>query len=411
MLDELEALSRQFVAAKNRPFRRYFLNRWKLDERLVIVVGPRGVGKTTCMIQHLCEWTVAIGRGGAGLFVQVDHVAVGDKTIYDIALEFHQMGGKLLCLDEIHKVQDWQKHLKSVYETFPDLKVVASGSCALAVFAGAQDLSRRAIVVPIEVLSFREFIALRTGMELPSTSLDALLKGHVKMAGDVVAHLDDGGHKVLALFREYLCVGAYPYFLEFERPESFLMTVEQNIRTAVETDLPAVHQNLTGASARRMRQLLAIIARSVPFVPDLKHLSELLGVGDERTLKTYMKYLEDAGLIRSLSRSGRGLRELEKPDRIYLHSTSQCHAVAGGRTPDPGNVRETFLLSMLSEGHKVVAAGGADFLVDGSITMEVGGRSKTQSQLRNSANGWLAIDGIEVGSRNRIPLYLFGFLY
>jgi predicted AAA+ superfamily ATPase len=425
MLEQLEALSRRFVSETNRPFRRYFLDKWKLDQKLSIVVGQRGVGKTTCLVQHLADELASApeegsGRGRRGppavpgmrgLFVQLDHVTAAGINLYELAGEFHGLGGRLLCLDEVHKYAGWQGHLKSIHDTFPALRIVASGSSALQLRHGIHDLSRRAAVLPMEILPFREYIALSTGLALPAASLSDMLAEHEQLAREVVGRLSGLGLKVLALFREYLRVGSYPYFLDVTDENLFLMAVEQTVRTTVESDLLAVHPTLTGAAARRMERLLAVIAASVPFVPDMRGLARSLDIGDERTVKTYMMYMEEAGVLRSLSRSGRGLRQLEKPDKIYLGSTGQAHALAVGRNPETGTVRETFALSMLAPWHKVVVPDSGDFLVDGTIRLEVGGPGKTASQIRGRRTGFVVADGIEVGLRRRIPLWLLGFLY
>lgn len=380
-----------------------------------MVVGPRGVGKTTCMVQHLLDRAPgeAPGPGAAppGLYVLCDHVALADLDLYELAVDFSQLGGRVLCLDEVHKREGWQAILKSIYETMPDLQVVASGSSALHVLEGSQDLARRAVVLPLEVLSFREYLAITTGLAFPPLSLPEILEDPVPRAEAVVRELASRSVRVLPAFQEYLAYGSYPYFLDFQDRVAYLLTVEQNVRAAIESDLLGIHPALTGASARRIRRLLSILAASVPFVPDLKHLARLVGVGDERTLKTYLGYLEDACLIRTLRRASGGLRELEKPEKVYLHATSLSYATAGGRLPDIGNVRETFLLSMLAPWHEVTAPAAGDFLVDGELVIEVGGRTKTSRQVRGAERWVLALDGLEVGVRERIPLWLFGFLY
>jgi predicted AAA+ superfamily ATPase len=178
----------------------------------------------------------------------------------------------------------------------------------------------------------------------------------------------------------------------------------------LESDLPAIHQTLSGGSIRKIARLLAIIASMVPYTPDMKSLKGMLEIGDERTLKTYLKYLEDAGVILTVTRSGKGLRELEKPEKIYLNNPNLCYALTGGSAPDSGALRETFLLSMLRISHRVTAPARGDFLVDDTITIEVGGKGKDGRQLQGIANGWLALDSIETGSGIRVPLWLFGFL-
>ena len=182
-------------------------------------------------------------------------------------------------------------------------------------------------------------------------------------------------------------------------------------RTTLESDLPAIYPSLTGASIRKMEKLLAIVASLVPFTPDMKSLKQLLGIGDERTLKTYLKYLEDAGVVRTVVKTGKGMRGLEKPEKIYLNNPNLYHALAGRREPERGAMRETFLLTMLQVEHGVSVPAKGDFLVDDRITIEVGGKTKGAGQIAGLDNAWLAVDGIEIGHEKRIPLWLFGFLY
>ena len=189
------------------------------------------------------------------------------------------------------------------------------------------------------------------------------------------------------------------------------MTLEQNVHTTLEGDLPAIHQALNGSSIRKIERLLAIISSLVPFTPDLKQLKTLLSIGDERTLKTYLKYLEDAGVILTVSRTGKGLRQMEKPEKVYLNNPNLYYALAGGKAPDSGAVRETFFLNMLRVGHSVSVPARGDFLVNGDITFEVGGKNKDGSQIKGMENAKLALDNIEIGQGDRIPLWLFGWLY
>lgn len=301
--------------------------------------------------------------------------------------------------------------LKSIHDTFPNLKIVASGSSALAVAKGSHDLSRRAIVYRMFGMSFREFIGMKSSVYFERLPLATLLASHQQAADAIVGDLEKLGLKVLALFREYLEYGYYPYFQEYADKSLFYMTLEQNIRTTLESDLPAIHQTLNGSSIRKIEKLLSIIASLVPFTPDMKSLKNLLGIGDERTLKNYLKFLEDAGVILTISRSSKGLREMEKPEKIYLDNPNLYHALADIRDPNSGAIRETFFLNMLRVSHGVTVPARGDFLVEDSITFEVGGKNKDEGQIRAVENSWLALDGIETGSGKRVPLWLFGFLY
>ncbi|KAF0218058.1 MAG: ATPase [Geobacteraceae bacterium] len=411
MLNDLITLSQTFLRIRNREFKRYFLRDHSLTNRFSIIVGQRGIGKTTAMIQHLLERYEGDRYSRKALYLQADHFLVARSSLYEIADEFYKLGGEFICFDEIHKYPDWSMELKSICDTFPNLKILASGSSALEIAKGSHDLSRRAIVYRMYGMSFREYVGMDCGIYFDSMPLDSILSGHQQAADAVVGELEKKGLKVLALFKEYLECGYYPYFREYEDKTQFYMTLEQNVHTTLESDLLAIHQSLNGSSIQKIEKLLSIISSLVPFTPDLKHLKNLLGIGDERTLKTYLKYLEDAGVILTVSKSGKGLRELEKPEKIYLNNPNLYYAMAEGRAPDTGAMRETFLLNMLRTGHSVSVPGQGDFLVDDTITFEVGGKNKDGRQIRNVANAWLALDGIEIGHGNRIPLWLFGYLY
>lgn len=411
MLDDLIPLSQTFLRIRNRDFKRYFLRDHPLANRFSIIIGQRGIGKTTVMIQHLLEQYNDDRSGRKALYIQADHFLVTRSSLYEIADEFCKMGGELICFDEIHKYPAWSMELKSINDTFPDLKILASGSSALEITKGSHDLSRRAVVFKMYGMSFREFIGMNNEIYFDSQPLEKLLANHQESADSIVTELEKNGLKVLALFKDYLEHGYYPYYKEYEDNSLFYMTLEQNIHTTLESDLPAIHQSLNGSSIRKIEKLLSIIASLVPFTPDMKHLKNLIGIGDERTLKTYLKCLEDAGVILSVTKSGKGLREMEKPEKIYLNNPNLYHALSLNRDPDIGAIRETFFVNMLRTAHSVSVPSKGDFLVDDSLTFEVGGRNKAATQIKEVGNAWLALDNIETGHGRRIPLWLFGFIY
>ncbi|PIU94853.1 MAG: 3-dehydroquinate dehydratase [Armatimonadetes bacterium CG_4_10_14_3_um_filter_66_18] len=411
MLDNMFELSRRLVRVLDRPYRRYFIRTVALKARCSILVGQRGVGKTTTLVQHLVGGYPDHPSSRECLYLPVDHFAVAQAPLYEIAHDFAQQGGKLLCLDEIHKYPSWSRDLKSIHDTFPELQVVASGSSMLRIHEGTHDLSRRAIVYQMTGMSFREFLEIRLVLELPVLDLGQLVAEHETRAAAIVAQLGEKGVKVLSAFRDYLRFGFYPYFFEYEDPGLFRMTLEQNMRTTVESDLPAVQPNLNGNSVSKIRKLLAVVASSVPFTPDLVSLRKLLDIADDRTLKTYLRHLEEAGLLMAVTKSGRGLAALEKPDRIYLGDPNQIYAVQPEARVDLGNVRETFFCRMVSPAHTVRSPARGDFCVDEGFSFEVGGRSKGGGQIAGQESAFLALDDIETGVAKRIPLWLFGFLY
>ncbi|MBI4687853.1 MAG: ATP-binding protein [Nitrospirae bacterium] len=411
MIDELFRLSQNFIRIKNKEYVRYFLKINPLKSRFSIVVGQRGVGKTTTIIQHILSSYKNNIFTDKALYVQADHFLISGQPLYEIAEQFYNIGGEMICFDEIHKYPNWSTELKSIYDTFPKLTLIASGSSALEIYKGSRDLSRRAIVYKMLGMSFREFIELELGIEVTSSGLEDIVKNHQRIANSIITSVEKKGKKILALFKNYLEYGYYPYFREYKNKDLFYLTLEQNIHTTIESDLIAIYPSLSGNSIKKMKKLLTIIASSVPFTPDLRKLKTTLDVGDERTLKTYLKYLEDAGIILTVSKGSRGLRELEKPEKIYLNNPNLIHAISSRTPVEKGNLRETFFLNLLGGLYKVSSPAQGDFHVEGKYTFEVGGKSKNFSQIKGIKNSFLAVDDIEIGTGNKIPLWVFGFLY
>ena len=411
MSGDLFELSRHLIRVLYRSYRRQTFQNLAFKSRCSILVGQRGVGKTTSVIQHLVDTHSDYATSRACLYIPVDHFIVAQMPLYEIARDFVNQGGELLCFDEIHKQTDWARSLKSISDTFPELRVVASGSSMLQIHKGSHDLSRRAIVWKMSGFSFREYLELRLNLKLPVQTLAGVLKGHERIATDVVARLKEKEARVLGLFQDYLQFGFYPYFSEYEDVDLFKMTLEQNVHTAIECDLPALNPSLSGSSIARIKRLLAVIAASVPFMPDYAKLRRVLDIADDRTLKTYLSHLENAGLIMTLRRAAGGLGAMEKPEKIYLGDPNQIHALCTAGQASVGNIRETFFCRMVSEGNSVHAAEKGDFVIGKNILIEVGGRSKTERQIRGTQAAYLALDDIEIGVGNRVPLWLFGFLY
>jgi predicted AAA+ superfamily ATPase len=395
------------MAFFNRRYRRYFLSAHNLDHRLCIILGQRGIGKTTAMVQHLLDAADQDPLSDAILYVQADHFLIQDRSLYDIAERFVNLGGRVIGFDEIHKYPRWSLELKSITDTFAGLKVLASGSSALEITKGSHDLSRRALQMRMWGMSLREYGELALGLALPAYPLERVLEDHVRIAHEIVDKL--AGRKILKLFNAYLRHGYYPFYFEDRDETVFFQLLNQNLHTILESDLLAVQPALTGNSIKKISALLRILSASVPFMPDLKKLTELTEVGDQRTLKTYLKYLEECGLINGLGQTGKGLRGLEKPEKLFLNNPNLVQALTPGA--DKGTIRETFFMSALNSTHALKAPRRGDFTVDDTYCFEVGGKNKDFSQIKDVANSYLALDDIETGFGNKIPLWLFGFLY
>ncbi len=410
MLDDLKKLSQEFIKLKNSPYRRYFIRSNPFKHRLSLLLGQRGIGKTTTIVQFLLDQVAQNIYDSSILYVQADHFLVGSLSLYEIADEFQKMGGKYLGFDEIHKYPNWSQELKSIYDTFPKLTVVASGSSALQMYKGSHDLARRAIKYSMVGLSFREFLEMLLGMNLSSYSLAEILTNHESIASEIIEKIEAKEEKILPLFQRYQSHGYYPYFFELPNEELYLITLEQNVHSTIEGDLASIYPHLTGSTIQKLKQLLVFIAKSVPFTPNWGNIKEALEIGDIRTLKTYFQYLEDASLIRCLAKGTHKLNHVGHAGKIYLDNPNQMHALCFGNH-NAGTLREIFFLDMLSVHHQINLPPAGDFLVDGKDLFEIGGRNKSFSQIAGSLNSFVARDNEERGAGSKIPLWLFGFLY
>lgn len=406
--DTLFELSRQLVRQLIRQHRRPLTE--PLGGRRHLLTGARGVGKSTWSAQYLAEKHPDYATVTDCLYLPADHFLLAGRSLYELAEVFVRRGGRLLCLDEVHRAENWSRDLKSLADTYPDLEILATGSSLLHLQKGSHDLSRRFLVHTMEGLSFREYVQLKHGPELPVLKLSDLLDKHEAHAHAALKQLHPAGIPVLKLFQDYLRQGYYAYGLEFDQPDAYTRTLQQSAQASLESDLPAVHPTITGASIKRIRRLLSAIARNVPFSPDFTRMRRRLQIADDRTLKDYLAYLEDARLIRILRREGSPMGSMDKPDRIYLGDPNLAQALCAPEPPNPGALRETFLLASLPTNTPVCAAPQGDFLIDGKFTIEVGGPRKDSRQIENVPHAYLAIDDIEHGSGKRIPLWLFGLL-
>ena len=409
-INELYPLSRQYLETKYQPYQRKALQETVFQHRLSILLGQRGVGKTTLIVQYLRDAAQQDILSQKILYIPSDHFLLGSTSLYEIAEQFQHLGGKIIAFDEIHKYAHWSKELKSIYDTFPNLQVIASGSSALAIHQGTHDLTRRAIVHEIFGLSLREYLELELNIPLERYSLEDLISQHETISRTICQQLLGKKRKILSEFKNYLQAGYYPYARELKTPELYWMTLEQNIHTTLESDLAAIFPSLTGSSIRKLKHLLSFIAANVPFVPNMQKIKQMLNIGDERTLKNYLKYLEDARLIRQLKPASKKFHQLEAPEKIYLDNPNQLYAISGAQE-NIGTIRELFFLDMLSVQHQISAPKQGDFLVDQSLLFEIGGKNKTMPSRDSSQKMLLACDDIEQGAGVKIPLWLFGFLY
>jgi predicted AAA+ superfamily ATPase len=412
MLEDFFTKSIQFIKLNNLKYKRYFVKQSHFEHRLSILIGARGIGKSVTLSQYMSDFDIQ----KEALYISLDDILANDINLYEIAQNFYLHGGKLLCLDEIHKYSNWSQELKNIYDNFQDLKVIASGSSALEIEKGSFDLSRRAIVYNMVGMSFREFLELNYPLKLGSYTLDDILKNHIDISTDIIEKLKTIDKKVLETFKEYLRYGYYPYFTNFENKILFFKTLKQNINTTIESDLLNIYPSLTGRSTKKIKQLLAIIMQNVPFTPTISTLKKDIEVKDDRTLKEYLYYLDKSSLIKLLMKNSISMKNIDKPEKIYLENTNLMYIT----NPNIGNVRETFFVNQLSNYYVVneqidfkgiFSSKVGDFILEDEYIIEVGGAKKSFKQVKDIKNSFVVADDIEIGYKAKIPLWLFGFLY
>ncbi len=382
-------------------FERYLTKEIQWRNRLIAVTGARGAGKTTLLLQYIKKKYGA--QPEEALYVTLDNIWFTNNRLYDLANEFALMGGKTLFLDEVHKYPNWSREIKNIYDDFPALKIVFTGSSMLEIFKADADLSRRTRHYQLQGMSFREYL-IYEGL-LPKSqhayTLNELLKNHISISREICGKI-----KPIPAFKKYLKYGYYPYYKE--DLEGYHERVLQTFNTIIETDLPSV-ERIDIYSINRIKKLFFILSTLVPFTPNISQLSQELGV-TRVSLMNYLHYLDKAQAIMLLNKEANGMRQMVKPDKIFLQNTNYAYAFSPEKI-DIGNMRETFFFNQLQVKHSVTYAQKADFKIDQQYHFEIGGKNKGREQIQGLTNAFLALDDIETGFKNEIPLWLFGLLY
>ncbi len=398
-MDNLIDLFEKKIAGTDTRFVRHILYEINWNARLIGIKGARGVGKTTLLLQYIK--LNLLSELDNVLYVSLDNIWFNNNTIIDLAKSFEQRGGKYLFLDEVHKYSNWSQEIKNIYDDFPDLKIVFTGSSLLEILNARADLSRRAITYNMQGLSFREYLALETGEIFTVTTLNDLLKNHRAIARTINSKL-----KPIKYFEDYLRYGYYPYYKE--EKELYYSRMGEVINLMLDIELPLL-RNVDIAYISKIKQLLMVIAYTVPFQPNVSKLSNKINI-NRNTLLSYLHYLEEIGLTKNLFKQSSGISTLQKPLKTYLDNTNLMYLLAQEKV-NKGSLRETFFANQIGYKHKITYAEQGDFQIDDKYIFEIGGKNKTNRQLSKLTDAYNIIDDITIGTQNRIPLYLFGFLY
>jgi len=396
-MENLLLLSQQKIQRTSLNFSRYLLNHIDLNQRLIAIKGARGVGKTTLLLQLAKKYD----DNTSVAYVAMDDLFFNDTKLYDFASDFSKHGGNVLLLDEVHKYPNWSREIKLIYDNFPDLKIIFTSSSILEIFKSESDLSRRLISYNLNELSLREFLEFESGITVPLLSLEDIVLKHNQIALDLLSDF-----KPLMHFKNYLNYGCYPYFKEGK--EFYHQKLMQTINLIIEVDLLTV-QHIDYAHITKIKRLLYVLASSVPFVPNLSKLSELINMS-RASMVNSLENLRKSCLIEYLQKDKDGIAALRKPDKLYLRNTNLIYALAESNA-NIGNLRETFFLNQLSFNNTVRMADKGDFVVNSKFTFEVGGKNKSKAQISGVENAFVIKDDIEIGINKTIPLWLFGLMY
>lgn len=389
-MEKLFEYSNKLIKEADTSFLRYMYDKINWQSRMIGLIGPRGVGKTTLVLQYIKQNL----NPTETLYVTAEDFYFVDNRITELVDTFVKYGGKYLFIDEIHKYKDWAKELKLIYDYHKDLKVVFTGSSVLDIKKGASDLSRRAVIYNMQGLSFREYLQLFHNISAETYTLEDILQHKVEITGL---------ERPLPLFADYLKRGYYPFALE----EDFEIRLGQIINQTLENDIP-MYADMNVATGRKLKQLLAIISKSAPFKPNMSKIAEMLSAS-RNNISDYCLYIEEAGMISQLRDNTGGIRGLGKVDKIYLDNTNLIYNLAED-TSNIGNIRETFFLNQMRVKYDVFASPVADFLIEDK-TFEVGGKNKGQKQIKEVENGYVVKDDLENGFLNVIPLWQLGLTY
>jgi predicted AAA+ superfamily ATPase len=396
-MDTLRRAYQRLINETETMWFRYLYDSIRWSNRLIGIMGARGTGKTTLLLQHIKQ---TFPQRDKALYVSLDNIWFSKNTLSELAEQFYDYGGTHLFIDEVHRYKDWSIEIKNIYDSFPHLHIVFTGSSLLEVYRSQADLSRRAVCYNLYGLSFREYLQFENKLDIAAITLEDIITNHQNIAAAICSKT-----KILPEFRNYLSYGYYPFYRE--GIEDFPYRLQNVVNLILDNDLPAV-ENIEYVTIQKIKKLLLIVASLSPYSPNIKRLSEDIESNRNATLK-YLIYLQKAALLRLLNPSQTSMSAMTKPEKVFLDNSNLLYTLTANA--NIGNVRETFFANQLSAKYEILAPEKGDFIVENKYIFEVGGKSKTYEQIRNIENSFIVADDLEIGYGNKIPLWMFGLLY
>lgn len=397
MLDTIKKYQTRLLKSFNISYRRYLFDQIDFDDKMIAIFGARGAGKTTLLFQYLKELQE---NDKNVLYISLDYPFLSGIDLIGLVEAFVEDGGEYLLLDEVHRYEEFASHLKTIYDLF-DIHVLFTGSSATSILNAKSDLSRRVTLYNLYGFSFREYLELKYDISLQNYTIKEILNDHIKIAES----LNHESFDILKDFKTYLETGYYPFF--FDKRTSYYQNLLNTINLTIDLDLTSlglIEQKYT----YKLKKLLEVICESKPFEVNYSKIATMAEISRVK-LYDYISYLNDGQMLLMIDENISGLKKVQKPAKIYLNNTNLLYAYC--ESCEVGTVRETFFANQVSSSNPLHISKQGDFLIDKHYTIEVGGKDKSFEQIKDIKESFIAADDIVVGKGNKVPLWLFGFLY
>jgi len=405
-IENIKEMQNILLENQNIDFKRFLYNEIDFSQQLIGIIGPRGVGKTTLILQYLKE-NFYKKKPDDAIYFLADNVVFEKGDLFELSKKLHiEQGVELICIDEIHKFPNWNQELKNIYDSFPNLRIIFSGSSSIDLVKGRYDLSRRGVVYNLPGFSFREFLVFYKGFTFKKIKFNDIINKHQSILKKISSE-----DKILRYFKEYLKIGYYPFFNRTKNVILYNDQISNTIDKVIYEDIASVYK-LKTSNLITFKQILYFFATITPGEININKLASSLS-RNHATISEYLNILQEAGLVRFLSNDKAGHMLVRHAEKIYLDNTNLLYAISTtvGKNIKIGMVREIFFLNQLEAIGKIACyTKKGDFNID-NITFEIGGKNKDDKQIKNIKNSFLVVDNILYGDKKRIPLYLFGFLY